>query len=184
MNFISILMTQPFFFLFDRDPKSNVKSKSDSKKDKYLKLHNYYLNPWENEDNRIGGQLLLSYPSLESYEISNFIDGSYDLKYGLGKELKSFINDNHSDIIQLNKISLSTIEHATKEFINFINEINIIVDIDKLGEVSTQVYNYEECYYDENAVYRVLSMLTIAFIQLGIVVLEEGDINNFIKSDF
>ncbi len=171
------------FFLFDRDPKSNVKFETGSTEDKYLKLHNYYSNPWENDDNRVGGQLLLSYPSMESYEISNFIDESHNLKYGLGKDLKWFINSNHSNTIQLNKISLTTIEHATKEFINFINERNILVDLDNLGDVSTEVYNYEERYYDKYTVYRVLSMLTIAFIQLGMIVIEEGDINNFVKTD-
>ncbi len=169
------------FFLFDRDPKSNVKFQLGSTEDKYLKLHSYYANPWENDDNRVGGQLLLSYPSMESYEISNFIDESHNLQYGLGKDLKSFINENHSKTIQLNKMSLSTIEHATNEFINFINERNILLDVDKLSDVSIDVYNYEESFYDEHSVYRVLSMLTIAFIQLGMVVLEEGDINNFVE---
>ena len=94
------------FFLFDRDPESNKKYKHGNTEDEYLKLHNYYANPWENDDNRVGGQLLLSYPSMESYEISNFIDDSHKIQYGLGHKLKKYINMNHSREVQLNKMSL------------------------------------------------------------------------------
>lgn len=169
------------FFIFDRDPKSNTKNMSELGEDEYLKLHSYYANPWENEDSRIGGQLLLSYPSLESYEISNFIDDSNKLRYGLGNELKQFIALEENKNIQLNKMSLSTIEHATKEFIDFINEENILVDIDDLSNIPLDVYNLQEKIYEQQRVYRVLSLLTIAFIQLGIVVLEAGDVENYIE---
>ena len=167
------------FFIFDRDPKSNTKNNQEQGEDQYVELHRYYSNPWENDDNRIGGQLLLSYPSLESYAISNFVDNSHNLKYGLGNELKQFIASEENRHIQLNKMSLNTIEHATKEFIDFINETNILVDIDELSNVPLEVYNLEEKNYEQQGVYRVLSLLTIAFIQLGIVVLEDGDVENY-----
>ena len=170
------------FFIFDRDPISNIKTNAQSKEDKFAKLHSYYANPWENDDNRIGGQLLLSYPSLESYEISNFEDGSHKLEYALGRELKTFIGEEEHKNIQLNKISLETVNHATNEFIDFINEVNISVDIDDLSNVPLDVYDFEENYYEEHGKYRVLSLLTIAFIQLGIVVLEDGDVKNYRES--
>lgn len=166
------------FFIFDRDPESNKKFTVDSKDDKYIKLHTYYANPWENDDNRIGGQLLLSYPSMESYEISNFIEKSHNLEYKLGKDLKNFISLEENKAIQLNKMSLATIEHATMEFIDFINERNIQMDVDALDKTSIEVYLYEESLYEQREVYRLVSMLTIAFIQLGIVVLEDVDIKN------
>ncbi len=172
------------FFIFDRDPISNRKIDADNNEDKYLKLHAYYANPWENADNRIGGQLLLSYPSFESYEISNFVDASYKLEYRLGKDLKTFIGSKENNNIQLNKMSFDTIEHATREFIDFINEQNIKVDVDNLSNVCLDVYNFEENYYEQHEVYKVLSLLTIAFIQLGIVVFEDGDINNHIIKEF
>lgn len=43
------------------------------------------------------------------------------------------------------------------------------------------VYNLEEEIYEQQCVYRVLSLLTIAFIQLGIVVLEAGDVENYVE---
>lgn len=165
------------FFIFDRDPVSNVKRDEYGAEDKYAKLHKYYANPWENEDNRIGGQLLLSYPSLESYEISNFKDDSHKLRYGLGSELKTFIGLEENKDIQLNKMSFETLAHATKEFIDFINETGIGLDIDDLGALSLDIYNYEEGFYSKYGVYRVLSLLTVAFIQLGIVVLEDDELH-------
>ncbi len=168
------------FFIFDRDPKSNIKNSKGYSEDKYIKLHNYYSNPWENDNNRIGGQLLLNYPSLESYEISNFIDHSHTLKFGLGNELKQFIALDENKNIQLNKMSVGTIEHATQEFIDFINETDIMMDIDDLSSVPLDVYNLEEQIYEKESVYRLLSLLTIAFIQLGIVTIEDGDVNNYI----
>ena len=172
------------FFLFDRDPKSNTKKNAEMDEDQYLKLHSYYADPWENDDNRIGGQLLLSYPSLESYEISNFVEKSYGMMCGLGNELKQFIALEGNKNIQLNKMSLDTIEHATKEFIAFINETDILVDVDDLSNIPVAVYNLEEQIYEKKGVYRVLSLLTIAFIQLGIVVLEDGDVINYIEESF
>lgn len=120
---------------------------------------------------------------MESYEISNFENKSHELKYPLGKDLKAFIGKEEHKNIQLNKMSLDTIAHATKEFIEFINEVNILVDIDDLSNVPLDVYNFEENFYEQNGVYRVLSLLTIAFIQLGIVVLEDGDVKNYIESE-
>ena len=55
------------YYLFDRDPKSNTDSEV---------IENYILslsNPYDNDDYK-AGQLLLSYPSIESYAISNFRD--------------------------------------------------------------------------------------------------------------
>lgn len=53
------------YYLFDRDPKSNTDS---------MLIENYILSlssPYDNNDYK-AGQLLLSYPSIESYIISNF----------------------------------------------------------------------------------------------------------------
>lgn len=56
--------------MFDRDPESNTDS---------ALIENYIsvlANPYDNEDGYKAGQMLLSYPSIESYTISNFKDVS------------------------------------------------------------------------------------------------------------
>ena len=93
---------------------------------------------------------------------------------------ESFIGKEEHRNIQLNKMSLETIAHATKEFIDFINEQNISVDIDDLSNIPLEVYNFEEKFYEQHSKYRVLSLLTIAFIQLGMIKLDDDDVKNYI----
>ena len=56
------------YYLFDRDPESNTN------KQLIMGLINILKNSRENDDNMRGGMLILSYPSIEAYEISNFLN--------------------------------------------------------------------------------------------------------------
>lgn len=58
------------YYLFDRDPKSNTDS---ALIEKYI---HSLADPYDNDNGYKAGQLLLSYPSIESYIISNFKDGA------------------------------------------------------------------------------------------------------------
>ena len=75
------------YYLFDRDPKSNTDS---------ALIEKYILslaNPYDNDDYK-AGQLLLSYPSIESYIISNFRDTANIPRFLLGKDVKAYIGGN------------------------------------------------------------------------------------------
>ena len=81
------------YYLFDRDPKSNTDS---------ALIEKYILsltNPYDNDDYK-AGQLLLSYPSIESYIISNFRDTANVPQFLLGKDVKAYIGGNPD--IQIN----------------------------------------------------------------------------------
>lgn len=54
------------YYLFDRDPESNVNP------DLIKSLIAMLTNSRDNENYMRGGMLILSYPSIEAYEISNF----------------------------------------------------------------------------------------------------------------
>ena len=110
------------YFLFDRDPESNT----DRDKIRYYILN--MKDPYENDSFLRAGQLLLSYPSLESYTITALDPDSKDLHFDLGKDAKQYIAD-HSEI-QLNKLDEDAIEYAAKKFITFISEMDIPVDLD------------------------------------------------------
>ena len=76
------------YYLFDRDPKSNTDSDL---------IENYIhslANPYVNDDGYKAGQLLLSYPSIESYIISNFREETSTLRFQLGKDAKAYIGKN------------------------------------------------------------------------------------------
>lgn len=168
------------FYLFDRDPGSNTESK------KYFAFHEKYIDPWENPDNLNGGQLLLSYPSFESYEVSCFQDDTYLLQFGLGKELKRMITDEENrKIYQLNKIGEEEIKHATTEFLKYIQDSNLKVEMDSLGLLPKQIYEQQETFYQQNnSTYKLLSLLTIAFLQLGIIEIEDEFVDTFIPAQY
>lgn len=96
------------YYLFDRDPRSNKDAN---------RIREYILtlkDPYENDNGLRAGQLLLSYPSIESFTISNYIDHASNIQLLLGKDAKDYIS--HNSGIQINKLSTDTLIHAVNEF--------------------------------------------------------------------
>lgn len=152
------------YYLFDRDPKSNTNS---------ALIERYILtltNPYENDDCK-AGQLLLSYPSIESYIISNFRDTADIPRFSLGKDTKAYIGQNTD--IQMNKISEDTLIKAADEFLKYLSSEQIAFDIDKFSEASHAVFTKQEAEYASGRGFRLFSMLTLAFLQMGIIEMEE-----------
>ena len=83
------------YYLFDRDPKSNT---DPALIEKYILS---LANPYDNNDYK-AGQLLLSYPSIESYLVSNFRDAANFLRFSLGTDAKKYIGQN-TDICSFHK---------------------------------------------------------------------------------
>jgi len=152
------------YYVFDRDPKSNTDT---TRIQSYIDSLN---DPYENDTGFHTGQLLLSYPSIEGYTISSFHSKSYNLRFNLGTEAKHFIADNRG--IQLNKISDDTLLHAANEFKTFIESEGITWDIDEFHSASKEIYNLQENEYLASNGFKVFSMLTLAFLQLGIIELD------------
>jgi hypothetical protein len=151
------------YYLFDRDPESNI--------DELIKqLILTLTNPYENDNGLRGGLLLLSYPSIESYTISNFVDDTHLIEIALGKEAKEYVASNNR--IQLNKISEATIEKASGEMMKYLQAEEIGFDIDNFGDTNMVVFEKQEKNYILNSKYRLLSFLSLAFIQLGIIEFE------------
>ena len=149
------------YYLFDRDPKSNTDS---------ALIEKYILslaNPYDNEGGYKAGQLLLSYPSIESFIIANFKDNAGVLRFNLGREAKSYIGANTD--IQTNKISEQTLIKAAYEFLNYLESEHIEFDIDEFSRASHTVFTKQETEYLSGAGFRVFSMLTLAFLQMGIL---------------
>lgn len=149
------------YYLFDRDPKSNTDS---------ALIEQYILslaNPYDNENGYKAGQLLLSYPSIESYIISNFRDGSHSMRFALGKDTKSYIGSNTD--IQMNKITEETLIKAAHEFLAYLDSEAVAFDIDEFADASHVVFTKQEKEYLSGAGFRLFSMLTLAFLQMGIL---------------
>lgn len=52
-------------------------------------------------------------------------------------------------------------------------------DLDNMQEISVKIFENEEKYCEENAVYRLLSLLSIMFIDLGIIYKSQWKITDF-----
>lgn len=150
------------YYIFDRDPESNTNQNLISELITSLK------NSRENEDNMMGGMLILSYPSIEAYEISHFIEKSYMTKARLGSDVKAMIAKN-AKVISMNKISDETILHACKELKSCLEENHINFDVDEFPEVNEQIFNEEEKFFENNNAYFLLSMMSWVLMDLGIL---------------
>ncbi len=149
------------YYLFDRDPKSNTDS---ALIERYISS---LADPYENEDGYKAGQLLLSYPSIESYIISNFKDDAAALRFPLGRDAKAYVGANND--IQTNKISEETLIHAAHEFLKYLEQEQIAFDIDAFQPASKTIFSKQEAEYLSGAGFRVFSMMTLAFLQMGIL---------------
>lgn len=148
------------YYLFDRDNKSNMDVEFIEN------LLSILVNSRDNGYER-QGMLLLSYPSIEAFTISNFVENSFSEKISTGHKLKQFL---HNCKINQSQISEETLMCATKEMLWALKEIGIDeVDVDAFGECNKNVFEYEEQEYSNESVYRVLSLLTIALIDLGLI---------------
>lgn len=152
------------YYLFDRDPKSNTD------KDKILDYINTLRNPYDNGITK-AGMLLMSYPSIEAYVASEFIYDACKIRKNLGSEVKAFIGEN--TFIQINKMGKETMINATKEFIAYLTSENFDWDIDEFAEVSRNIFERQEQDYMDGKGFRLFSMLTLAFLQLGIITYSE-----------
>lgn len=149
------------YFLFDRDPESN----SDCERIRFY-IRNL-KNAYENDNYLRAGQLLLSYPSIESYTITAFDECSNELCFALGKDAKKYITD-HSEI-QLNKIDEEVIIKAAERFLDYLIQRKYEIDIDNFAKVSESIFEEQDIEYLSGKGFRVFSMLTLAFLQLGLL---------------
>jgi len=153
------------YYIFDRDNKSNTDTNLIY--DLLSKLDN---SREESEDYERQGLLLLSYPSIESFTISNFLADCFNCSMDTGENLKKFLNDNK--IIQ-NKISANTLIAAAEEMYKAFVGMGIhYYNIDNFSQYNINIFKWQENHYRQKSLYRLLSLLSIAFIDLGIIEIE------------
>lgn len=149
------------YYLFDRDPKSNTDSEL---------IRHYILSladPYDNKNGYKAGQLLINYPSIESYIISHFRANVHTMHCTLGKDMKAYIGTNQD--IQINKITEQTLMNATYEFASYLASESIKWNVDDFTMASQTIFDKQEHEYQTGAGFRLFSMLTLAFLQMGII---------------
>lgn len=155
------------YYLFDRDPASNTDVEAIRQYIDVLK------DPMDNDDGMKAGLLLLSYPCIESYMVSSFQKNAYEVEIGIGDHVKTYVGQHKT--IQMNKISEETLLFATEEFLAYLKHLALEWDIDDFSETSRTIFERQEVNYSSRSVFNLFSMLTLSFIQLGLIKIDEED---------
>lgn len=77
----------------------------------------------------------------------------------------------------MNKISEETLRIATEEFMAYLQYIDQKWDIDDFSKTSRLIFDMQEEKYASSGGYDLFSMLTLSFIQLGIIEVDQIIIN-------
>jgi hypothetical protein len=179
-NLFEILISQykfdienaAIYYLFDRDPKSNTDSPFI--KDLLEQLaHSREINIEYGRQ----GLLLLSYPCVESFTLSNFKNECFNIvsdpPIKIGSDLKAYL---HKEGINHSHIDDDTTIHAVWEMFFGLSSMQIQeIDIDDFKDANNAVFHWQEQYYAANEAYRVFSLFCIALVDLGLVELQPAD---------
>lgn len=125
------------------------------------------------EDNGFltSGLLLLSYPAVESFTLSNFCSSDHEKWFATGAQLKHY---NDGARINHQNINDNTIIKAAQEMMSTLKELAVEkVDLDNFYEANNQVFDMQEGYFAEKELYRVLSFLCVALLDLGLIEMNE-----------
>ncbi len=126
------------------------------------------------------GLLLLSYPCIEAFTGMNLLQGSIGYCWGnavvIGSDLKASLQQD--GLIQ-NKITEHTLLHCMQELFASMERIGIDTDeetfmgsIDHFGENNLTIYNWEENQYASRGRYGLLSLMVLASLDLGLIVID------------
>lgn len=156
------------FYIFDRDPQSN----KNSGLIKDLLIHLSHSRD-DNQDYVGNGLLLLSYPCVESYVISCF-ESDMQVSYTQSHDLKSYLDSNQ---YHQNRITQESMQNAAMTMIMSLKhlcEYNFNEnDLDNFGHINVKIFGEEEKYYHQSSMYKLLSLLSISFFDLGILSLTD-----------
>jgi len=155
----------PIYYLFDCDRQEDYKII-----EKLIQNFNNSREPNpKNEFNSIGGLLLLSYPSIESFIISNYEKDIHNLQI---VDIKQYINNKkYND----NKLSIDTLSNSFIEMIKSVLHLGISeIDIDNFQTANEEIY-FKQIKENINI---LLSLLLISFIDLGIIELDTTKISS------
>ena len=165
------------YFIFDRD--RDPESESEEHREYIKSLITNLTNALDIDDSRNDefkfnrqGLLLLSYPAIEAFTSSNFIDNSHNLNYKIGADLKDYLE---LEKINQSKINEDSLKQAVFEMIKYINVIqNKEFDIDEFSQLNLEVFDNQEKFYLTNQSYKIFSSLCVALIDLGLIQIQ-GD---------
>ena len=170
----------PIFFLYDRDVKSYHNNELRAK---YVRK---YVDPYGTDEGD-QGQLLLSYPSVESFMLSCIMEESYKLEGKMGGDAKNILknkllgkrdtNSNDDTLNNVESIFSKDTSEAEKQLIHSVIEMNKGLemmgisdyDLDNLAPTLLGVYDYEQDKLNAEDTLTFLSLIEMALLELGVI---------------
>jgi len=147
----------PIYFLWDRDCCSNKQIKTKQ-------LLESLCNSYDNPDFDINGLLLLNYPCVESFTISNFYKNAYKMKI---TKLKDFVKSNQ---LYISKINDTKLLNAAVNMHSAMISLGIkYYNLDNFKVSNLKIFGKQEEIFARMGSYKILSMLSIILIDLGII---------------
>lgn len=157
----------PVYFLYDRD----VLSYEEDEVRSYVVR---YQEPYGNDDGS-QGQLLLSYPALESYLVSCFQEESWKQRFRLGKDLKTYAAQ-HSCQKQMLR-SEEHLSHAALEMDAALENLGCgTYNLDALGPTLMAAYDAQQKSYKKESTFSLLSLFSMVLQELGILVEDAAEV--------
>lgn len=170
----------PIFFLYDRDVLSYHPNEL---RGRYVKK---YTDPYGN-DNGDQGQLLLSYPAIESFLLSCIQENSYTQTARLGKDAKPVLTaaicseDEDKTDIHAQTVNLVFSEDGTEAERRLLHAINEMdgglesigvenYDLDNLAPTLLDVYDIQQQKYKSENTFSIISLVGMALLELGVIV--------------
>lgn len=152
----------PIFFLYDRD---FLSYKPNELRLKYVQK---YTDPYS-DDAGNQGQLLLSYPAVESYLLSCFEDDTYKRAFFLGKDLKPELIKAGISVEMVNNDT--QLIHATEEMDKGLAAWDLLdYDLDNLAPTLLAVYDVEQQKEKTDRAFSLFSLISMALLELGVLI--------------
>lgn len=154
------------FYIFDRDLKSNRIEVVEQMIEKYTSSR-------ESTGYGLQGLLLLSYPAVEAYICECLVEKYYKHDFLLGITLKRYLQNRQ---IKLEDIKERNVIRAVKSMHKTLNHIGVdSYDIDNFYDANKSILDIQERYVSDKGDYKILSLISIALIDLGIIEVIENE---------
>lgn len=154
------LKNTPIYILWDRDRESN-------EKEFIKKSLETFSNSLDNDNYEMNGLLLLSYPCIETYEISNFNKRLWKKTFISSKEAKQYKKELS---ISMENITEKTLLLALENMHKILLEFGILTyDPSNFKSINNRIFNKIEEIYKHNKYMIPLSLISIMLVDLKII---------------
>lgn len=148
------------YYIWDRDKGNNRTGAVRKAMEKYFNAQGNEESPDDVYEN---GLVLLSYPCCQAYTISNFERD----KESVEGDIKQYVR---TEGFLVDDINEDTLIMAAEEMKKAVASLGVTFDLSNMKEVNLGTLDWEEKYFTDNGrVYRLLSFISVALLELGII---------------